>query len=121
MPDWLPSIIGLAAIGMLEAAVYLYRLRTGHADAPRLHNALATALVCATRVLFVAVGAGAVMRDAPMWAVVLAYVPPATLASDLCHRFSSSRTASRRTTPCQHASCTTRTTSCSSRSTRCTS
>lgn len=92
MSEWVPQMIGLAAIGMLEAAVYLYRLRTGaHAHTPRAHNAMATALVCTTRVLFVIVGAGAVMRDAPVWAVLVAYVLPATLASDLCHRASAAR------------------------------
>ncbi len=72
----------LGALGVLEAIVWLWRMRTA-VTAGRLVSAAATLATTITRVLFVILGASSVMREEPAWAVVLAYAIPATIATSL--------------------------------------
>lgn len=79
------TIIALAGVGALEAFIYLYRYRSAAKDAPRLHNAIATALVTASRALFIAIGVSAMLGGAALWGMI-AYIAAATIASDIAHQ-----------------------------------
>lgn len=74
----------LAAIGVIEALVYLDRIRTATAKSV-WRSALSAFMVATSRIAFIIVGAGAVMRDTPWPLAMLWYVLPATLATVLVH------------------------------------
>ncbi len=74
----------LALVAVLEAVVWLDRLRTAR-GASAWRSGLSAFLVTLTRVLFLWAGVQAVMRDAPAWAVITAYCVPAALATVAVH------------------------------------
>jgi hypothetical protein len=70
----------LALIGILEAVAFVWRYRASQAH--RFTGTfLSTLAVCILRVLFVVTGASAVLKEAPIVPVVLAYAIPAALVS----------------------------------------
>ena len=71
------AMLLLAAVGILESFVVLWRMRTavGHS---KLASAAARFAATSTRLLFVWIGASAVMSSTPWWAALAAYALPAT-------------------------------------------
>lgn len=78
------SLVLLAVIGVVEALVYIDRIRTAIGGSV-WRSALSALLVTCTRIAFVIVGAGAVMAQTSWWWCVVCYAVPATLATVLVH------------------------------------
>jgi hypothetical protein len=78
------SLLYLALLGIIEAIVWLWRMRTHRHESP-LVSGIAAGAVTLTRLLFVYVGATAVMASIPVWQALAAYCLPATLATILAH------------------------------------
>lgn len=80
----MPELLTLSILGVVEAVVLLYRMRTA-VGACRWRSAAATLAVTVTRILFVLVGASAALSAVPWWQAVVCYAIPATLATALVH------------------------------------
>jgi uncharacterized membrane protein SpoIIM required for sporulation len=73
-------ILTLALIGILEAVAFVWRYRASLAH--RFAGTFASTLaVCILRVLFVAAGVSAVLKETPIIVAVLAYAIPAAVVS----------------------------------------
>lgn len=78
------TLLMLAGVGMVEAVVWLFRMRTSMATSVWA-STLAGFLVCLTRIGFVMIGVSAMMANLPWWQVVGAYAVPATAATAAAH------------------------------------
>jgi hypothetical protein len=78
------NLVLLAVLGVVEAVVWLWRMRT-HRHESALVSGLAAGAVTCTRLVFVYVGATAVMAAVPVWAALAAYVLPASIATAVAH------------------------------------
>jgi len=86
------TLLLLAAMGIIEAVVYLWRYRTA-VDRFSWQSVASTFGVTATRVGFVVVGASAVFNSEPWYWLILAYAVPATVATAVVHWFADGRQA----------------------------
>jgi hypothetical protein len=77
-------LLGLALLGIADAAVYLFRFRTSVGKSIWLSNA-ACFLVCVSHVAKALLGAGALIHGVSWWAAILAYAVPATAANGVVH------------------------------------
>ena len=73
-------ILTLTVIGVVESAVYVWRYRAATRKCP-WQAGLSTFATTAMKLVFVWVGAGAVIAGTPWWAAMLAYAVPATVAT----------------------------------------
>lgn len=74
------SILTLILVGIVESCVFVWRYRAVHAR-KFAHTALSTAAVCTCRVLFVAAGVSAILKDIHIAAAIAAYAIPAAILS----------------------------------------
>ncbi len=85
-------LLTLAVLGIVEAVVWLFRMRTArHPSA--IVSGIAAFLVTVTRLLFVYLGASAAMSSLPIWECVAAYAIPATLATVAAHHWAEGKPA----------------------------
>lgn len=80
------SLVMLALLGVVEAVVWLWRMRT-HRHESAVVSALAAGAVTVCRLLFVYAGASAVLAAVPVWQALAAYVLPAAVATGIAHRW----------------------------------
>jgi hypothetical protein len=80
------SLVLLAMLGVVEAVVWLWRMRT-HRHESAVVSALAAGAVTVCRLLFVYAGASAVLAEVPVWQALAAYVLPAAVATGIAHRW----------------------------------
>lgn len=78
------TLVYLAIIAVVEAVVHLWRYRTANEPSAFISGA-STAMVCMTRVAFLAAGVSAMMQAVPFWEVVAVYVVPATVCTVIAH------------------------------------
>lgn len=76
------TVLLLAFVSIVESVVYLHRYRSA-VTATRWISAASTLAVTACRVVFVAAGVSAAMREVPLWVVLAAYCVPAAVATAL--------------------------------------
>jgi hypothetical protein len=81
------TLILLAALGIVEAAAWHWRMRTA-VGASVAASTAAAFLVTVTRIAFVGAGASAVMAREPWPLLIVAYAVPATLATVVVHSHS---------------------------------
>lgn len=75
----------LAGLGVLEALIYVWRMRTA-VGSSRWQSAASTFLVCASRVAFVRLGISGEMQAQDAMVVVLVYgIPPAIATALVPH------------------------------------
>lgn len=74
------SILTLILVGIIESCVFVWRYRAVQAR-KFWTTALSTAAVCACRVIFVAAGVSAVLKDVHVVAAIAAYAIPAAILS----------------------------------------
>ena len=74
----------LALIGFIEAIVFLFRYRTASERSPWI-SALTTMCICTMRLMFVFLGAKAMMEGSSLVWAILAYGGTATITTGILH------------------------------------
>lgn len=78
------SLLILSILGIVDAGLYLWRLRTA-IGASREMSALSAFAIGGSSVAKGVFGASAVMASVPPWAAILAYAVPAGIATFIMH------------------------------------